>query len=506
MRPVHSLLALALVAALSSDPLAQCELQTFGAPAGSLGGFGSFLAQDGARFAVASDASVHLFEQVGRTAYHEQEIPLELDLGWIHSIALGGDWLAIGAHAHNEGDVVLMLIRERRAGTWVETQRLRGDAAWEGFGHAVALEGDRLYVGAPSHDSPGIANTGAVYVFALTSGVWSEAERLVPRVPRLNEQFGEALDVEGGRLAVGAPLAFSNRQSVYVFERSSDGWLETRLTPASAITARFGVTLDLRGDVLLVGDPSARFGGRAWVFERGAGGWAETAELFVPGSDVVFGVAEDVALSGDGALALIGSGYADDPLPDSGLVYVFEKRAGVWEQAETIYPISPFHQRGFGRALECDGDLALVGGGGLIATHSPRESLCKTLLSQPAEISLTTGGRHTLRLNPGRQHAGRRYLLLGSASGHDPGVSVGSSRIPLGPDWDFASSIPGPRRPPCVNNGGVLDAQTPQATVTIDVPPGLDRALVGLKLYHAFVVLDGGIVDVSNVRELTLVP
>jgi hypothetical protein len=42
--------------------------------------------------------------------------------------------------------------------------------------------------------------------------------------------------------------------------------------------------------------------------------------------------------------------------------------------------------------------------------------------------------------------------------------------------------------------------------VTIDVPPGTDLALAGLTLYHAFVVLDGGVAHVSNATTLTLVP
>jgi len=37
-------------------------------------------------------------------------------------------------------------------------------------------------------------------------------------------------------------------------------------------------------------------------------------------------------------------------------------------------------------------------------------------------------------------------------------------------------------------------------------PSGLGPALIGRTLYHAFLVVDRGIVDVSNVRALELVP
>lgn len=490
--------------ALCNESRAQCELQTFRAPAGSLGGFGWFLAQDGRHFAVASDRSVHVYEQVGRTAFREAELPLFTDSSWIDSIALDGDWLAIGASPIAELEAVRVF--ERRAGTWTEVQRLESTQLSEGFGHAVAIEGDRLYVGAPMHDSPGIANTGVVYVYALAGGVWVELERIVPLGARVNERFGYALDVEGGRLAVAAPLAFSNRQSVYVLERSGGGWLQSILTPANSVTASLGEALDLRGDALLVGDPSARGGGRAWAFERGASGWSESGELVPDPADAAFGLAGSVMLSDDGRRAWLGSPYADDPVHGSGVVHVFEKGAAGWQRIEKRYPVNPGTFRGFGRALSCAGDLTLVLGGGLVSSYSQGELLCRTLFSQPTEISLAQGGRCTLRLNPGSRHAGRTYLLLGSASGFEPGVRLGRQRLPLEPDAYFTSGLPGSVRPPFVNNLGVLGASTPQATVTIDVPPGLGPALIGRTLYHAFLVIDHGIVDVSNVRELRLVP
>jgi hypothetical protein len=193
-------------------------------------------------------------------------------------------------------------------------------------------------------------------------------------------------------------------------------------------------------------------------------------------------------------------------VPGSGLVQRFQKQASGWQRLESLLPTRPAVHGHFGTGLACAGELAVIAEGASVTTVSLRQSLCRTLLAQPATLSLTNGGRHTLRLNPGREHAGRRFLLMGSASGDSPGFRLGAARIPLVPDAYLASSLPGRRRPPFVNNFGLLGANAPQAEVTIDVPPGTDLALAGLVLHHAFVVLERGVVHVSNTRTLTLVP
>ncbi len=489
------LAALALFSCLAPKAVAaaQCEVQRLDA-------IGKYVAHDGRRIAVASLARIRVYEQDGRTAFHEQELLFpEYDGGtYIHSLALDGDTLAFGVYAPSPVPRSVRVF-ERSGGVWGEVASLAPTDSQVDFGQSVALAGDLLAIGAP-RDMSGTIRTGAVHLYERLAGVWSPRGRLVPAGGSSGERFGWSVDLDRERLAVGAPLFFSSAQKAYVFERTAAGWQQSAVTPALSVTALFGAALALRGDTLLVGDPSATGGDRAWIFEHDGGGWAETAEL------ADFALGDAVALSGDGQLALIADPNSGDTVPGSGLVHVFERQASGWQRVEPLLPTRPAVHGHFGTGLACAGELAVVAESASVTTVSLRESLCRTLLAQPATLSLTSGGRQTLRLNPGREHAGRRFLLMGSASGDSPGFRLGAARIPLVPDAYLASSLPGRRRPPFVNNFGLLGANAPQAEVTIDVPPGTDLALAGHVLHHAFVVLERGVVHVSNTRTLTLVP
>jgi hypothetical protein len=206
----------------------------------------------------------------------------------------------------------------------------------------------------------------------------------------------------------------------------------------------------------------------------------------------------DVALGEDGESALIGAPWNSDVTVYAGVVYVLDHAGAEWTVTSELRPAQSVVGGYFGSELALEGDLAVVVGAGQVATFSVDESRCRTLMAQPASISLASGGRHVLRLNPGREHAGRTFLCAGSMSGFEPGFRVRGARIPLVRDPYFAF---------VASRGfGVLGDGPPQAEVVIDVPAGTSQALAGLTLHHAYVVLERGIVHVSNVRTLTLVP
>src|SRR5688572_6762382 len=91
----------------------------------------------------------------------------------------------------------------------------------DAFGEAVAVSDDTVVVGSPWHDAAG-SQAGAVYVFDRDLGgpnAWGLAEKLLPPQPGW---FGHALALDGDTLAVGAPEAGSG--VVFVYERGSNGF------------------------------------------------------------------------------------------------------------------------------------------------------------------------------------------------------------------------------------------------------------------------------------------
>ena len=122
-------------------------------------------------------------------------------------------------------------------------------------------------------------------------------------------------------------------------------------------------------------------------------------------------------------------------------------------------------------------------------------------------VSLTEGGQQTLSLEAGAEHAGKLYWVLGSATGTSPGMELLGAKLPLVHDAYFDFTLKHPNSAALVHTLGMLDAPKGSDVAAIAVAPGLDPLLLGLVLHHAFVVLDGGSIDlVSNPVSLTLTP
>ena len=126
---------------------------------------------------------------------------------------------------------------ERRGGKWVRAAKLHaGDGgAGHQFGDAVALasDGGTAVVGAFFADGAA-ATAGAVYVFERGPAGWVETAKLTASDGESHDGFGDALALDGERLLVGASYADEGALlsgSVYVFERVGRVWREdVRLT------------------------------------------------------------------------------------------------------------------------------------------------------------------------------------------------------------------------------------------------------------------------------------
>ncbi len=204
------------------------------------------------------------------------------------ALALDGERVLIGAPLSNtaalDGGAAFIFERQAGAWSWRATFAPGNLASFDGFGRAVALSGSSAVVGAPLDDSAGL-NAGSVRVYERQLGVWSESGRFFGSSADAGDNFGHALSASGERFAVGSPR--DNRGgiavgSVLVFERGALGWSESeRLFESSAPgPGRFGQALALEGTRLAVGDNQANFGaGAAFLFEATAAGWSESRRL-----------------------------------------------------------------------------------------------------------------------------------------------------------------------------------------------------------------------------------
>jgi FG-GAP repeat len=167
----------------------------------------------------------------------------------------------------------------------------------------VALDGDRLAVGAPGEGE----GTGAVYVFRHDARGWHEEARLLPEGLK-DAEYGWAVALRGETLAVGTRTS----RRVDLFRRQGGTWQkEARLVdPVSEDGTAFGRALSIRDGELLVGAPASNdmytIPPAAYLFRRGAAGWRQVARLSLGDQESDFGFARAVVL-GAGTAAVLGS-------------------------------------------------------------------------------------------------------------------------------------------------------------------------------------------------------
>lgn len=310
-------------------------------------------------------------------------------------VALSADasFAVLGATGEDDGAVLnsgAAYIYTRSGTTWMQGQRLRaadGDrTANELFGQSVAVSADgmTLAIGSEFEDEGAVSNRGAVWIFVQSGGTWMLQTKLLASDKTAGDHFGRsvALSADGNTALVGAPdqdeVGTSNNGAAYVFNRMPGGttWTETKKLLAGDIAdaEAFGhaVALSADGATALIGanaedDGGLTDNGAAYVFTLSTGMWMQQAKLLASNKAAANNFGTAVALSGNGNIALIGAeGQSEGALSKNGAGYVFLRGGTAWTELTIVRPSDPASNDFFGSAaaLSSDGELALLGARG----------------------------------------------------------------------------------------------------------------------------------------------
>ncbi len=254
------------------------------------------------------------------------------EFGTALALSADGNTLAVGASLedsnatgvgadHNDnsaGDSGAVYVFTRSDGTWSQQAYVKASNTdpLDWFGQALALseDGNTLAAGAvregsnatgvegnQSDNSAG--DSGAVYVFIHSDGIWSQQAYVKPSNTESGDMFGEALalSADGNTLAVGAVREDNNATGVGGYPH----------------------------------DNSAGDSGAIYVFTRSAGTWSQLAYVKASNTETgdEFGAA--LALSADGNTLAVGAtledsnatgvdgNQSDNSAANSGAVYLF---------------------------------------------------------------------------------------------------------------------------------------------------------------------------------------
>lgn len=420
------------------------------------------------------------------------------------AVALSGDRLIVGAPCDTPfgPDSGSAYVFERQpGGSWLQVAHLQAadGAAEQEFGRAVALDGDLAAVGAPV--SGGASPQEAVYVFTRSAGGgWTQTAKLFSADWTPGDEFGEALALRGTRLLAGAEDSGSGAPgAAYVFQKVGAAWVQLQKLVASDVAQfdRFGSAVALDADRAVIGARGADIAGvaqagAAYVFVRQASGvWIESAKLSAADPLPEDQLGRAVAIAG--TRAAVGGRYRDDLGENSGAAYVFEAGAGgAYAQVAKLLASDGSAGAAFGASLGMSGDRLIAGALADSATVASGGAAyvfdLAPLGGAPASVSLALGGMVAFDLDAGHLHAGKLYVVLGSASGTVPGVPIAPGvLLPLNPDAYLTYTLANPGAPPLVGGVGMLGAGG-AAAATLVLPAGLPGTLAGLTLQHAFLV------------------
>lgn len=219
--------------------------------------------------------------------------PAYLMGGFGTSLDIDGDVLAVSTAVAGGSGTGTLAIYGRSSSGWAEIQSFSG-TTFGASGDAsvnrrtVAVDGDRIAYGIPVQ--------GEVRVYVRVGGTYQLEETLFGSP---TAKFGSALALQNDRLVVGAwrdSVSGSEAGAARVFVRSGGSWIQTQIVrpPPGSAGANSAWSVAIDGDTIALGERS----GAVRVFDLVAGSFTESVLLPAPTSDC-----QDVALDGDTLVA-----------------------------------------------------------------------------------------------------------------------------------------------------------------------------------------------------------
>lgn len=248
----------------------------------------------------------------------------------------------------------------------LETHLMASDAGPFNFmGTSLAIAGDIAVVGDQDDSTPAGASAGSVYVYTRTSAGWVETAHLFASDGAASDFFGYTVALSGDTLVIGAygdntPNG-TNAGSAYVFVRNGNDWVQQGRLFANDAAANdeFGAVA-ISGDTIVVGALSDNTqagadAGSAYVFVRQGTTWWLEQHLFA--SDAAAGdlFGNWVAIDGD---EIVVGAQLDDTGGgvDAGSAYVFKRSEGIWTETAHLVASDGGPGDNFGFDVEISGD------------------------------------------------------------------------------------------------------------------------------------------------------
>jgi len=284
------------------------------------------------------------------------------------AISISEEYAVISAAGkENKGYIY---VYEKVNNGWEFLQSMTGSATQSNsvFGESVAISGEYIMVGSLETFNANVGQ-GVVYVFKLTNGLFEEVDIITADDGSANDQFGISIAIDNNTMVVGAINAEVNNQNnagaIYVYVLENGDWnFQAKLT-ASNVTAWdfFGFAIDIHGDrIVATADPFPFEDGEgtAYTYIRTGSIW--NFEVALQPSISAIGSRFGISVALDDDDLLVGASYHD--LVDgteNGVVHHYRSDNNMWQPVDIFTSEQKNDFNTFGHKLSLHNEILIVG-------------------------------------------------------------------------------------------------------------------------------------------------
>jgi outer membrane protein assembly factor BamB len=287
------------------------------------------------------------------------------------SVAVEGNIAAVGAPQNFGVDFDSGAVYLFEATTGEQIAKLIPNDATRAdrFGSSIAMSNGIIAIGASSDSDMGLS-VGSAYLFDATTG--TQLMKLLPSDGVRDDNFGRSIAIDNNIVAVGSFHGdeFANSGSVYLFDATTGDQI-MRITPNGPIAQddNFGSAIAMHNGLLAVGAPGEEDNipnsGAAYLFDVATG--TQLTRMVANDAMLRDYLGTSIAINDDAVF--VGAPFDNHLGIDTGSVYTFDIATG--NQITKIHPNTLSDSDGFGVSLASDANRIIVGSRRFEADDSP---------------------------------------------------------------------------------------------------------------------------------------
>lgn len=368
-----------------------------------------------------------------------------------HDVALDGNRLLVGAK--DTADTGVAYVFEHTGVAWEKTQTLvpAGGSPNDGFGTAVALSGDWALIGAPNFSGEALGSGAAMLYRKQGSHWWLHQQLLAPETME-SGGFGCAIHLEESMLLVAA----CQQQAVFVFVNQGGQWQHSQtLNPQSQANLNsYGSNLDVSDGQLMISALAQNWRGSVDVFQLNGQSWEASGSLesYNPVDYDYFG--SNLSLSGNWAM-FQNHGFQNTS------VDIYAYNGQTWVHHQSLLTGGNTNDYGFGNNLLIRETEAFVGTCSKLENGVNRRAICRyRLVNDQWQLieKLIAENSPESEYFGGRMAATNDHWVLGVTEADDEGQNAGAAYVfeSFGDEWVQPQKLTGGQGSPGAHAGSSL--------------------------------------------------